>query len=232
MVAIMGPSAKHSTANMQALESLPWTTEEAKQVLYQFSNLASIPNYPGTYIIGRYTNFAFLSAYNDKVDPVDALNEYLSTIDKEIARKRDEFDLETLAEGDDDYKDLTTKRLAQLEKLVGYIKENKDYSSKYDSLIRQIETAIKSDDMAYLIAAQEAVEALYQELDPTGSKFIADRTKVMGYDMTDTSLTKAEKKTLRKCFSYEVYANTDSIVTQFKCCSDFLADVIRLMNQV
>jgi len=232
MVAIMGPSAKHSTANMLALESLPWTTEEAKQVLYQFSNLASIPNYPGTYIIGRYTNFAFLSAYNDKVDPVDALNDYISTIDKEIARKRDEFDLETLAEGDTDYKDLTTKRLAQLEKLVGYIKENKDYSSKYDSLIKQIETAIKSDDMAYLIAAQEAVEALYQELDPTGSKFIADRTKVMGYDMTDTSLTKAEKKTLRKCFSYEVYENTDSIVTQFKCCSDFLADVIRLMNQV
>ena len=231
MVAILGPSAKHQTANKLALESLPWTTEEAKQVRYQFNNLASIPNYPGTYIIGRYTNFAFLSAYNDKVDPVDAINEYIATIDKEIARKRDEFNLETLAEGDVDYKDLTTKRLAQLEKLVGYIKENDEYDSKYDSLIKQITEAIKSDDLAYIIAAQEAVTALYNELDPSGEKFISDRTAVMGYDMTDTSLTKAEKKSLRKCFSYELYSHTESIITQFKCCSEFLSDVARLMNQ-
>lgn len=231
MVAILGPSAKHHTANKLALESLPWTTEEAKQVRYQFNNLASIPNYPGTYIIGRYTNFAFLSAYNDKVDPVDAINEYIATIDKEIARKRDEFNLETLAEGDVDYKDLTTKRLAQLEKLVGYIKENDEYDSKYDSLIKQITEAIKSDDLAYIIAAQEAVTALYNELDPSGEKFISDRTAVMGYDMTDTSLTKAEKKSLRKCFSYELYSHTKSIITQFKCCSEFLSDVARLMNQ-
>ena len=231
MVAILGPSAKHQTANKLALESLPWTTDEARQVRYQFNNLASIPNYPGTYIIARYTNFAFLSAYNDKVDPVDAINEYIATIDKEIARKRDEFNLETLAEGDEDYKDLTTKRLAQLEKLVGYIKENKDYSSKYASVVAKVEQAVKSEDLAYIISAQEAVQQLYEELDPNGDKFVADRTKVMGYDMTDKTLTKAEKKTLRKCFSYELYSHTDSIITQFKCCSEFLSDVARLMNQ-
>ncbi len=38
----------------------------------QFENLASVPNYPGSYIIDRYTNFAFLSAFNDKANPLRA----------------------------------------------------------------------------------------------------------------------------------------------------------------
>ncbi len=96
MVSILGPSAKHPTANIQALESLPWTTEELREIKLQFNNLASIPNYPGHYIIGRYTNFAFLAAFNDNADPADSLLQYITTINKEITRKRDEFDLETL----------------------------------------------------------------------------------------------------------------------------------------
>ena len=52
--------------------------------------------------------------------------------------------------------------------------------------------------------------------------------EVMGYDMTDTSLTKADKKKIRKCFSYEVYKNTDELATQFKCMVGFLEDAARL----
>ena len=96
MVSILGPSAKHPTANLAALESLPWTSEELKEIKLQFNNLASIPNYPGSYIIDRYTKFAFLAAYNNGADPVDELNKYITTINKEITRKREEFDLETL----------------------------------------------------------------------------------------------------------------------------------------
>ena len=96
MVAIMGPSAKHATANKFALAEMPWTTAEYKQLSYQFNNLASIPNYPGSYIIGRYTNFAFLAAYNDNANPVTELQSYISEINEEIARKRAEFNLETL----------------------------------------------------------------------------------------------------------------------------------------
>ena len=99
MVAILGPSAKHATANMTALESLPWTTSEYQNLAMQFNNLASIPNYPGAYIVDRYTNFAFLSAYNDKADPVSELLSYIPTINKEITRKRSEFGLRTLELG-------------------------------------------------------------------------------------------------------------------------------------
>ena len=231
MVAIMGPSAKQAVSNKNALASLPWTTSELEQIQAQFNNLGSVPNYPGAYIIDRYTNFAFLSAYNDNANPSDSLLAYINTINKEIERKRNEFNLETLSDGVNEYKDLLTKRLQQIVDLVGYIRENDAYNGEYDALLEQVEKATRSDDAAELAAAAEAVNALYEQLDPDGSKFVADRNEVMGYDMTDTGLTKAEKKKIRKCFSYEVYKNTDEVVTQLKCMVDFLEDATRCMNE-
>ena len=228
MVALMGPSAKQAVSNKNALASLPWTTSEYQQIQLQFNNLASIPNYPGAYIIARYTNFAFQNAYNDRVNPSDAMLEYIPTINKEIERKRNEFNLETLTEDEVSYKNLLTKRLAQIEALVGMIKADDEYKAEYDALMEQIVRAARSDDALELAAAAEATKALYEKLDPDGSRFLADRTKVMGYDMTDTSLTKNQKKKLRNCFSYEVYKNTDQLATQLKCMVDFLEDATRL----
>ena len=71
-------------------------------------------------------------------------------------------------------------------------------------------------------------EEKYKELDPNGSRFLADRTEVMGYDMTDTSLTKNQKKKMRNCFSYEVYKNTTQLATQLKCMVGFLEDAANL----
>ena len=224
MVAIMGPSAKQAVSNRNALASLPWTTDEYEQIQLQFNNLASIPNYPGAYIIARYTNFAFLSAYNDNMNPSDAMLEYVPTINKEIERKRNEFMLETLTEDGVAYKDKLTKRLAQILALVEIIRADDEYKGEYADLMTQVERAAKSDDAVELELAAEAVETLYKQLDPDGSIFVADRIEVMGYDMTDTSLTKNEKKKLRNCFSYEVYKNTDKLVTQLKCLVDFLED--------
>jgi len=110
MVAIIGPSAKHATANILALDQMPWTSAEYRQLQAQFNNLASIPNYPGSYIIARYTSFAFLAAYNDNADPTEELQSYITIINKEITRKREEFGLETLEIG----QTLKSKRLDQL----------------------------------------------------------------------------------------------------------------------
>ena len=228
MVAIMGPSAKQAVSNKNALSSLPWTTEEYGQIQLQFNNLASIPNYPGAYIIGRYTNFAFLSAYNDNMNPSDAMLENVPPINKEIERKRAEFNLETLTEDGVAYKDLLTKRLAQIDALLAIIRADDEFKAEYEDLMKQIERAAKSDDVAEMALAIEATQALYEKLDPTGELFLADRTKVMGYDMTDTSLTKADKKKIRNCFSYEVYKNTDLLATQLKCMINFLEDAARL----
>ena len=128
MVAIMGDSAKHNTANKEALASMPWTTEEYTEVNKQFQNLAAIPNYPGAYYIDRYTNFAFLDAYNNDADPVTELLSYINLINKEITRKRAEFNLETLEIG----QTLADKRGAQaLEALEYLVEMDGSYSAAY-----------------------------------------------------------------------------------------------------
>ena len=59
----------------------------------QMEHLSSIVNYPGSYIITRYMQFAFLDAVNDSVKPQDAMTGYIEAINTEIARKREEFGL-------------------------------------------------------------------------------------------------------------------------------------------
>ena len=164
MVAILGPSAKHSTANKAALESMPWTAEEYEQLSYQFNNLASIPNYPGAYIIGRYTQFAFLDAFNDSMEPATAIQQYITTINKEITRKRDEFGLETL-----DYigQTLAQKRLAQAEKELQSIHDSSSYSSAYDAVYNNTMKLIagyETDDYGSIRAMADDLEALNSEL--------------------------------------------------------------------
>ncbi len=114
LVAILGPAAKNATANMEALEELPWTSREYSQLMKQMDNTSAITNYPGSYILSRYTSFAFLNAYNNKGDPVDSLLGYINTINKEVNRKRTEFSLETLEIG----QTLASKRLGQATELI------------------------------------------------------------------------------------------------------------------
>ena len=145
MVAILGDSAKYATANITALESMPWTTAEYAQLKSQFDNLASIPNYPGSYIIGRYTKFAFLAAYDDKANPAEALREYINTINKEITRKRAEFELETLEVG----QSLAGKRIDEALAIVNGLPD--DIKAKYKAAIAEMNAAIEglSSTMSY-----------------------------------------------------------------------------------
>ena len=157
MVAILGDSAKHPTANIKALESMPWTTAEYLQLALQFENLASIPNYPGSYIIGRYTQFAFLAAYDDLKNPADEMLSYINTINSEITRKREEFDLEVLEKGQ---KTLADKRMSEvksmLDKLDGNAKNT--YKTEIDAILAAISDISTSDavsdaDIAEIFAA-------------------------------------------------------------------------------
>ena len=61
--------------------------------------MKATPEYPGSYIIERYVSFAFNNAYNDDQDPVDEILSYVPYINKEINRKRQEFDMDTLELG-------------------------------------------------------------------------------------------------------------------------------------
>ena len=179
MVAIIGDSAKHSTANRVALESMPWTEAERIEVIKQFSNLASIPNYPGYYIIDRYTNFAFLSAYNDKADPSTELLSYINTINKEITRKREEFKLETLQIG----QTLAEKRSDQANRALSILadqynarQDGSQYRNAYDTArsgivnqkIEDLESAALQ--FARLLGGTELETTLLSEMHGTKSE--------------------------------------------------------------
>ena len=90
MVALIGPSAKYNTANINAIKDLSWTAAEWEAISDQINHMSSIVNYPGSYIITRYMNFAVLDAVGG-AEPVDALSEYIDIINDEITRKRTEF---------------------------------------------------------------------------------------------------------------------------------------------
>ena len=172
MVAILGPSAKHATANESALESMPWTAEEYEQLSYQFNNLASVPNYPGCYIVDRYTRFAFLDAYDNNADPETAIMGHIKTINKEITRKRSEFGLETL-----DYvgQNLAQKRLSQAEAELQNIHDSSSYNSSYDATYNNIMELIdgyETEDYASLRALAATLEELNADLFATAVNYL------------------------------------------------------------
>ncbi len=176
MVAIMGDSAKHPTANKEALASMPWTTEEYTEVSKQFSSLASIPNYPGAYYIDRYTNFAFLAAYNDDADPVTELLNYINQINKEITRKREEFHLETLEIG----QTLADKRGAQAIEALEILAEE---GAPFDAYYPIVANAAADENIAVLRSTADEIMALLGSADPesyTVEVFKQDQEKEYG----------------------------------------------------
>ncbi len=150
MVAIIGDSAKHSTANREALKSMPWTHDEYVEVSKQFENLASVNNYPGYYYIDRYTNFAFLAAYNDDANPTTKLLSYINTINNEITRKRAEFGLETLEIG----QTLAKKRMDQATAALKLLEDNHKKDA-YTAAIELAKYGIANQKVAQLREASE-----------------------------------------------------------------------------
>lgn len=104
MEALMGAAARHPTANIEAFESLPWPTEDYDALKSQFEWLKGIPQVPGSYYTWRNVNNAFyrvvIAEDKNKMQPREALTEYVRYINDEITFKRKEFGLPT----DDDLK--------------------------------------------------------------------------------------------------------------------------------
>ncbi len=96
IVSLLGPSAKYASASKDALADMSWTSAEREAIIEQMEHLDTIVNYPGSYYIGRNTNFAFLDAVNNGTEPKVAIEKYLDAINAEITRKREEFDLPTI----------------------------------------------------------------------------------------------------------------------------------------
>jgi hypothetical protein len=198
MVAIIGDSAKQPTANRMALSSLPWTYDEYVEVSKQFENLAAIPNYPGSYYIGRHTGFAFLAAYNERKSPTEELRNYISVINKEITRKREEFKLETLEIG----QTLASKRMNQAMNAIDALTKLVGENSKYKDMIEATKYAIANEKIDQLDDASLAFSATLSR------NYVAELNAIQ----TNKALSSTEKTSAAKAVIEELKAakNADS----------------------
>lgn len=90
--ALMGVSARYTTANTVALKQLPWTETELAMLTQQQNKLHTLPILPGTYYVDRCYDNAYLAVINDGENPREMLNKWVESINEELVRKQAEFD--------------------------------------------------------------------------------------------------------------------------------------------
>ncbi|WP_318653394.1 extracellular solute-binding protein [Paenibacillus rhizovicinus] len=94
MEALMGASARYPTANIKALDSLPWPVADYQALKAQFEYVKGIPEVPGGYFTGRHLQNAFLKVVvENKTEARESILDYTQYIQDEIKAKRKEFGL-------------------------------------------------------------------------------------------------------------------------------------------
>ena len=93
MEALMGQGAKYATANIEAFQSMSWSTKVYNNIMTQWNSVKGTPEVPGSYYTSRYIDFAFSKVYNYRENPVETMLDYVDEINSELTRKRQEFGL-------------------------------------------------------------------------------------------------------------------------------------------
>lgn len=93
MEALMGEAARYPTANIEALEQLPWPVKDYNNLNEQWKWVKGIPQVPGGYFTGRHLDNAFRRVVNAGENYREALLDYVIYINDEITLKRKEFNL-------------------------------------------------------------------------------------------------------------------------------------------
>ncbi|MBR1740064.1 MAG: extracellular solute-binding protein [Ruminococcus sp.] len=91
---VLGPMGRYATANREALEALPWTANELKQLNAQLDTQKEIPVIPASYGVTRNLFNAFRAVVNNGENARDTLFWYNKDINDEITRKREDLGLE------------------------------------------------------------------------------------------------------------------------------------------
>ena len=92
--ALLGPTARVATANLEAFENLGWPKKTRDVINEQRSHLVEVEEVPGGYYLTRNFNNAFQAVVSSGEEPRSALLEWTKQTDSEIARKREEFGLQ------------------------------------------------------------------------------------------------------------------------------------------
>lgn len=90
---IMGTAARYSTANREAMANLPWSPQMKETINAQWEWTRAVPELPGSYMTGRYFDFAWRDVVNNNADILESVYDAVEDINAEIVKKRKEFGL-------------------------------------------------------------------------------------------------------------------------------------------
>lgn len=93
MEGLMGAAARYPTANIKALDSLPWPVADYDNLKAQFEWAEGVPEVPGGYFTGRHLFNAFYKTVVGEVEARESIMDYVQYIQDEITTKRKEFGL-------------------------------------------------------------------------------------------------------------------------------------------
>ncbi|MBP1991750.1 extracellular solute-binding protein [Paenibacillus eucommiae] len=90
---LLGAGSRWNTANVRALQRMPWTKPEIEAILEQWSWFKEQPVVMGGYYTSRHLQNAWNKVVLNGDNPRTALEDAIKEIDKEILRKREEFNI-------------------------------------------------------------------------------------------------------------------------------------------
>ncbi len=91
--AYIGIEARWNTANYEALKRLPWSEEEIAVIAEQYKWTREVPEVLGGYMTTRQVDFMWNNVVIRQWTPLDALEDAVWEINRELERKRKEFGL-------------------------------------------------------------------------------------------------------------------------------------------
>lgn len=89
--AILGSAGRYATANVAAMEQLPWEEEQLAALQKQMESLVFVEQVPGSYFTSRAINSAFMTSVLNSENPTEQLLYWSDQINMELERKIEEF---------------------------------------------------------------------------------------------------------------------------------------------
>ncbi|HQD18409.1 MAG TPA: extracellular solute-binding protein [Bacillota bacterium] len=100
--ALIGAAARWATANVEAMQLLPWSTEDRQNLLEQWRWIEGMPPVIGQYYVSRHFDWMFRAVVLNKEPLRESVLNYTREVNLEIERKRKELGYETDYEKLDD----------------------------------------------------------------------------------------------------------------------------------
>ena len=92
---LLGEAARYAPANLEALAEIPWSPAERRVLFEQADWVEGLPPIVGSYYVFRNLNWMIRAIVVDGEGVRESVRRYDDAINRELARKRAEFGLET-----------------------------------------------------------------------------------------------------------------------------------------